>query len=201
MSLHVLLIEEIGLISSEILATMDLILQKLRQNKLFFGGFFVIGNGDTNQLPNIDGSDIFLSTIVLFIFDTHFLTTLVRMLDPIGQRLLQLMTQRPIPQAGITTIVEIVRQNCSFANSWDDLSDASIMKVFGRREAEIEAMNRHQLSIPASGDPFCENNADDEICHNSSINWVPANDDASNSSILNVENHKVLSFRLSQLFD
>ena len=50
MSLHVLFIEEIGLVRSELLATMDLILQIFRQNKLFFGGIFVIANGDNNQL-------------------------------------------------------------------------------------------------------------------------------------------------------
>ena len=38
---------------------MDLILQKVRDSSLLFGGMLVIANGDTNQLANIDGSDIF----------------------------------------------------------------------------------------------------------------------------------------------
>ena len=59
MSLNKLVIKEIGLLSSELLVTMNLILQNVRQNQLFFGGIFVIANGDTNQLPNIDGSIFF----------------------------------------------------------------------------------------------------------------------------------------------
>ena len=179
MSLNKLVIEEIGLPSSELLATMDLILQSVRQNQLFFGGIFVIANGDTNHSPNIDGSDIFLSTTLLFTFETHFLVTLVRMLDPIGERLLELMTQRPMPEVDVNSIVRNIRENCTFLPNWDSVNDSSIMKVFGRREAEREAMIRHQTFISSSGQPFYEFIADDEVCNSASNNWISANDDVS----------------------
>ena len=82
-SLDVLVIEEIGLINGELLSTINLILQNVRENTCMFVGVMVVGNEDTNQLPAIGGSDVFLSPTILFCFQTHFLTSLVRMLDPV----------------------------------------------------------------------------------------------------------------------
>ena len=178
MSLDVLVLEEIGIISSQLLATVDLILQKVRDSSLLFGGVLIIANGDTNQLPNIDGSDVFLCTTLLFCFDIHFLTTLVRMLDPIGQELLDLMTQRPIPEHDVLRIASIISQNCTFVPSWNDLTDYTTMKVFGRKDAEREAMDRYQIAVSSSGEPFVQYVADDEICNDSSVQWVPASDEA-----------------------
>ena len=134
---------------------MDLILRKVRENDIIFGGVLIIANGDTNQLPNIDGTEIFLSTTLPFVFHVHFLTTLVRMLDPIGQQLLNLMTQRPVPETDIDIIV----------------------KVFGRKDNEHEAIERHQESRISSGVAFVEYSVDDEICNENSTQWVPACDD------------------------
>ena len=107
------------------------------------------------------------------------------MLDPIGQRLLELMKQRPIPEADVNSIVRIIRDNCTFVPNWDSVDDSSIMKVFGRREAEREAMIRRQTSISSSGQTFYEIFADDEVCNSASNNWISANDDV--STFLNSE--------------
>ena len=62
---------------------------------------FINGNGDTNQLPNIDGSDVFVSPLVLFCFKAHFLHYYVRMMDPTGKELLEMMSTKPISQEDI----------------------------------------------------------------------------------------------------
>ena len=49
------MIEKTGLISRELLAIVDMIL-RVKSNDECFGGVFIILNGDTNQLPNIEGS-------------------------------------------------------------------------------------------------------------------------------------------------
>ena len=47
LSIDILLVQEIGLISVELLAIMDLVLQKLCNSSLRFGGVMVLANGDT----------------------------------------------------------------------------------------------------------------------------------------------------------
>ena len=68
MNIDVLLIEEVGVVSSELLCVED-----LKNNSSAFGGMFVICNKDTNQLPNFDGSNVFLGPLLLFSFRAHFL--------------------------------------------------------------------------------------------------------------------------------
>ena len=146
LSLDNLVIEEIGLPNGE-LFTINLILQNVRENTCIFGGVKVVGTGDTNQPPAIDGSDVFLSPTILFCFQTHFLTSLVRMLDAVSKQLLDSMSQKPIPTRDIDTISEIKRTNCSFIPSRDSMSDTSVMKVFGEKEAE-----RSNRSVSKIGD-------------------------------------------------
>ena len=69
MSLKSLVLEEKGLINSELLACMSIILRRLRENDIS-GGVLIIADGDTNQLPNIDGTDVFLSTTLIIAFET-----------------------------------------------------------------------------------------------------------------------------------
>ena len=47
-----LVLEKIGLINEELLVTIDLILRRLGENDIIFGGVLIIATGDTNQLPN-----------------------------------------------------------------------------------------------------------------------------------------------------
>ena len=51
------------------------------------------------------------------------------------------------------------------------------MKVFRRKDAEHEAMERHQEAIVSSGVAYVEFSAVDEICYGTSTQWVAASDD------------------------
>ena len=68
MSLDLLAFGEVGLVSRELLAIIYLILQSVKCDDEGFGGVFMILNGDTNQLPKIDGSKVFLRNQILFNF-------------------------------------------------------------------------------------------------------------------------------------
>ena len=180
MNIDVLLIEEVGVISSELLSVIDLILKNLKNNSSSFGGVFVICNGDTNQLPNINGSNVFLSPLLLFCFKAHFLRHYVRMVDAEGKELLEKMTLKPITNDDIIIIKKIIEKRCSFVNSWEDIADKRIMKVFGKRSAEQEAINNYHQEIRTCGEGFCEINALDEMCPNLSSYWQDATNEAVN---------------------
>ena len=139
-----------------------------------FGGVLVIANGDTNQLPTITGSDIFLSPIIIFTFECHFLKHFVRMHEANGKRLLELMSQKPIPPDDITIITSLLSKHCSFVNNWIDVHDASVMKVFGKKEAEREAIFYYQQQQIRNGVNCIEFISQDEMCAEFSNTWKPA---------------------------
>ena len=72
MTLSVLVTGEIDLASGELSATVDIILQRVRDSDMSFGGVLLLGNGDTNQLPAITGTERFLGSQKLFTFIVFF---------------------------------------------------------------------------------------------------------------------------------
>ena len=54
--IDVLIIEEVGLVNSELYSTIELVLQHVMDNDLKAGGKLVISSGDPHQLMNITGS-------------------------------------------------------------------------------------------------------------------------------------------------
>ena len=174
MSLDVLLIEEIGLVSAELLNVMNLVLQRLRDNNTFFGGVFVLANGDTNQLPAIEGTDVFLSPTLIFQFRCHFLQHFVRMWDTEGKELLQKMSTKPISHQDISWIKNVISRRCTFVDSWNDITDRTCMKVFGKKEAERGALIFFRQSLISQGRSIVEVLAQDEMCPRLSNSWLPA---------------------------
>lgn len=174
--LQVLVVEEISLIGAEYWAAMDFIMQAVKDNLKPFGGIFVIANGDCCQLPNVDGTDIFLSAQLLFSFNFHFLNHHVRMQDPNGQQLLKLLENRPVCESDVDQVVRLVGQHCQFKATWSDLEDLSIMRVFGKKAAEREALDNHRSFVIQSGLQFQESVATDEIRNAKSTFWVAADE-------------------------
>ena len=176
--LQLLVIEEVSLIHAELWATIDLILQMVKENDLPFGGVLIIANGDCCQLPSVTGTDIFQSSRLLFNFNFHFLLELVRMRDEKGQEVLRLLEQRPVPNAAIERICLLLSESCNFHSSWNNMELDNIMKVFGKRSAERKALEDHSTRIRQSGQPFFISNANDEMCLNKSQMWRPADTSA-----------------------
>ena len=171
LALEVLFVEEISLISAEQWSAMDIVLQELRQSSLPFGGILVIASGDQMQLPAIDGNDIFLSPLLLTNFALFFLEHFVRMTDEAGQKVLRYMWRRPIDAPAVEEILAILDAKCTFKNSWDDLDDPCVMRVFGKRKAEQKEFDSHIQRVRSSGAPHKVFEATDEICLCKSSVW------------------------------
>ena len=190
LNLQVLIVEEISLLNAELWCTMDLILRKIKENEEPFGGVFVVANGDCCQLPNISGLNIFEAFSFLFSFDFHFLQHFVRMVDPIGQELLRLLERRPLTEDDISRVVEIISNSCNFVGSWNDIHDAMIMKVFGKRVAEQEATEKYFEKIEGTDMPFRYSYAQDQICTQGNSVWRTAD----NRSVTNYLNYNVSEY-------
>ena len=171
LALEVLFVEEVSLISAEQWSAMDMTLQELKQSTLPFGGVLVIASGDQMQLPCIEGSDIFLSPVLLTNFALFFLDHFVRMTDQAGQTVLRHMWKRPINPAAVAEILAILDAKCRFKDSWADLDDPCVMRVFGKRKAEQREFDNHIQRVRDSGNPFKIFEATDEICLSKSSVW------------------------------
>ena len=171
MALEVLFVEEVSLISAEQWSAMDLTLQELKQSTLPFGGVLVIASGDQMQLPSIEGNDIFLSPVLLTNFAMFFLSHFVRMTDADGQTVLRHMWKRPINAPAVAEILAILDTKCTFKDSWDELDDPCVMRVFGKRKTEQKEFDSHIQRVRASGSSYRIFEAKDEICLSKSPVW------------------------------
>ena len=183
--LDVLMIEEIGLISAQHWAAMDLIMQSLKEVNVPFGGILVLATGDPCQLPSITGHNVFCSPLMITSFNIHLLNHFVRMEDPRGQIMLKLMWEKPIPADKITAIVKCISEECQFVVDWEQLTDQTIMKVFGRRKAVEDTLERHFENVKNSGVQYKVFKSRDEICPKHACNWKLA--DSEGTKFLNKE--------------
>ena len=87
-TLDVLLLDEIGQLSAEMLSVLDMILRRIRENNIFMGGILVISTMDHTQLQPVQGRPFLLSSNTISCFNMVKLKTSVRAAgDPSFQRI------------------------------------------------------------------------------------------------------------------
>jgi hypothetical protein len=146
-SIEVLLIDEGGMINSQMFSAMSQILAKLNDNwDVPFGGVLVIITGDPRQLPPITGKPIWISPKMFTDFRQLVLKEYVRAEDVELQRALRLYYDNPVMSSTVADeITEIVFNGIpahNFHTSWDTLPPGClfiISKKVGVRKA-IRAM-------------------------------------------------------------
>ena len=174
MRLQVLLVEEITLINAQQWAAMDLILQQLKHSNVPFGGVFIIATGDRCQLPSVSGTNLFMSPMIMTTFNLQLLQHFVRMRDPVGQAVLRRLWEKPVTPEDVAFIVRAISDNCIFLESWTDLTDPTLMRVFGRRAAAHQAVAEYFERVKNSGDPFVTMEATDEVARRKCTGWTAA---------------------------
>ena len=181
-NLHVLFVEELSMISSELWAATDYVLQVITGNYVPFGGKLVIATGDFFQLPPPSGSCLMSSSFPLTTFTFLKLENFVRMQNKNGQELLSLMSATPKTDGNARRIWEIIDKGCNFVHSWKDVPNDRI-RIFATRQAERKAIEDKIIDVKNSGTQFYENAAIDEMCVSSTDNWTEAS--PSTSKFLN----------------
>ena len=176
--LDVIFVEELSMISSELWAATDHVLQVVTANYVPFGGKLVVATGDFFQLPPPSGSYLMSSSFPLTTFAFHNLKNFVRMRNKNGQELLSLLSATPETDANAERIWKIMEKDCNFVQSWNDVPNDRI-RIFATRQAERKATENKINEVKCSRTQFFESASIDEMCVSSTDNWSEATATAS----------------------
>ena len=172
-NLDVLFVEEVSMISSELWAAIDHVLQTICSNYVPFEGKLIIASGDFFQLPSPSGSSLISSSFVLTTFQFLKLQFFVRMQNIAGQMLLRLIGDVPRSDDATEEAWKIMSEECHFVDPWEDALDTDI-RIFFTRKAEQEAVSRKIEEVQSSGVAFQYVNCIDEMCTSSTNHWIAA---------------------------
>ncbi|CAG0902353.1 unnamed protein product [Cyprideis torosa] len=146
-SIQILAVEEVGLLSAELLSVVDMIFRGVKGVARPFGGAHVIATGDPGQLTPCDGTTVFGSVQMITTFAPIHLDHPVRSAgDEDLQRLIRLIHPAGFPDQGpvlsdeqVTEFLSILdrrcRQNVSLSHQH---LPPGILMVVGKRKAEEE---------------------------------------------------------------
>ena len=176
-ALDLLFIEEVSMISSELWAATDEVLQTISSNFVPFGGKLVIATGDFFQLPPPSGTYLIRSSYPITTFDFNPLKQFVRMQNKLGQELLLLMSTVTKSAASAKRVWEIIEQTCTFVDMWHEVANDAI-RVFATRKAEWKATAEKINEVKKNGILYSEVEATDEMCVSSTDTWIAASSNA-----------------------
>jgi hypothetical protein len=133
--LHIIAIEELGMLSSEMVSIIDLILRKVRENNCPFGNTLIIASGDPWQLQPISGRPVWLSPMMMLYFSIAIFKDYVRCAeDPELRQMLEILRKVEKTTADIESVIEIVKNRCRFVSDWDEVED-HYFKIMSKRSA------------------------------------------------------------------
>ena len=93
LTMNVIFIDENGKVSAELIYVLDMILQRMRNNDIPFGRFFIIYSMDHNQLTPVFGKLFLVSSHILSCFKMVRLQQSVCAFGNLNFELLQVITQ------------------------------------------------------------------------------------------------------------
>ena len=119
--LQFIYIDELGAVSSEMFATMDIIARHAKGSSRFLGGILTICSMDVFQLLPVDGTALMLSMNMMTEFAFVELKQSVRAAqDPLLQRLCLMTRTDKWTRELRDEFKGIIKKNCSFLESFDD---------------------------------------------------------------------------------
>ena len=153
LTLDVLFIDEMGQISAMLICTIDIILRKLRNSDLPFGGVYISGTMDNSQIQPINQIPFLTSTLVLTCFLALELKHSVRAHNDINfQRLQGITRMDPFDlEHDIETkndFFNLTERILTFVPDWsDERINPNMMRVFSRRKPAQNALDKYWESI------------------------------------------------------
>ena len=139
--LDVLFVDEAGTLSAELLSTLDRVMRRIRESKIFMGGMLIISTIDPLQLPPIRGRPFLMFSHILPCFWFGGLKYSIRAQNDNGFQRLQELTRIYNPsRLELDEFCQLILQNCLFATSWEDpIIPSNALRVFGKCAAtEVE---------------------------------------------------------------
>jgi predicted GIY-YIG superfamily endonuclease len=143
--------DELGNISAELIASLDIIFRRVRDNPAFFGGMLVFGSMDALQLKPVDGRPPLLSPQVTTCFDFLPLDHSVRAAQcPALQRLIQIcrLSPKELTDKIRREFVKLITTKCTFVPNWDDPQlRPDMLRMFATHNARRDAESRLMQGI------------------------------------------------------
>ena len=145
--IDVLFVEEISLINTHMLSTMDNVLKNVKQSNKPFGGTLIIATGDHCQLPPVVGSDIWLNNQSLFTtFRVTMMSQYVRShADPNLQTLIDYLRQPTCTPQQVQHMLTIIKDNCQFVTM--SQLPPNVLHVVSKNKAAEQIINRYLSSL------------------------------------------------------
>ena len=175
--LDVLVIEEVGMLNSEQWSVLDHTLRFVNNSNVPMGGILVLGNGDPKQLRPPSGPLLWISPILYTNFRLFYLAEYVRMIDPLGARLLTLLDRLEVSDAEAEEIVDILSNNSTFVEKWSDIrNDEAILRVVPTKQAEKKLVNEKYNLIRSTNNNHLTFNSTDEVSRRGQNLWSKTED-------------------------
>jgi hypothetical protein len=147
--LDVLLADEIGQLSSEFIATIDLILRRIRQNNIFLGGVLILSTLDHTQIRCIDGHPFLTSMNIITCFKMVELKTSVRASDDEAWQRIQTITRmnHQVLQNNpllVQEVLDLISRECTFLPDWNHPRiTPTTYRLYGKKIPAIEASKEY----------------------------------------------------------
>jgi hypothetical protein len=187
-TVNVLFIDEIGQVSAELLSTLDILLRKIRNSNIFFGGLLIIASLDHRQLPPVKGRPFLMSPHVLTCFKFSILEHSVRASsDPNLQRIIKIARMHPDEYVRYPRLIEdfknLARNSFTFVPSWQDpIITPDVFRILSRKKSSQEACDDYisQVKFQLDARDYIEVQAIDlQNPVNSLMDWSLANESVS----------------------
>ena len=179
--LDVLFIDEIGQVPAELLSTIDIILRRVRNSQIVFGGVLIIGTMDHTQLQPVSGRPLLLSSLIITCFVMVKLVTSVRCAGDENFRRLQELLRIHFSKYTNDILIELRRllnTVPTYVPNWNSPSIGNdTYRLYGKKTPAIEAtrnyVNSIRNSIPSSQIRE-KRGVDVEKMRHSHRDWIPA---------------------------
>lgn len=197
-SLDCILLDEMGQNSSQFLAAIDLICQKIRNRSDLFGGILVIATIDEFQLHPITGVPCLISPVIIMAYRLIKLNESIRAEEPEMKRICQI-ARMPAADlkanpALLNRLEELLSSHATWVDNWEDVRiPEETIRVFARRKvalAEVSrCLNNLRQKFEMSHQPHIVAKCEDEISGTESHSgWQPSN--SKTSSLLSQRIHE-----------
>jgi predicted GIY-YIG superfamily endonuclease len=181
--LDVLVCDEMGQLSAEFLATIDIILRRIRDTNVYLGGLLIIGTIDHTQIQPIEGRPFLTSTHVVSCFRMVALKSSVRASTDIPfQRIQEIARYSHRRLKGNPSLIDEMINLCSehftFARDWNDPRiNPQTMRLYSKKIPQKEAAKDFASRVRAHISPnnLRERKSEDvEKPRYSQLEWSPA---------------------------
>ena len=209
-SLDCLFLDEIGQLSSEMLAVIDIILRRVKDTNIFMGGVLIISTIDHTQLQPVQGRPFLTSSHVITCFQMTMLCTSVRASnDPNFQRIQEIARMHyKVYQQQPELLDEfklLLSNTCTFVSDWSDPEiTPSTYRLYSKKFPAKEATRQFISAVTQSieSNHIIEKNADDvQKSRYSHGEWMTASDEVKASLDQRLKEPRTLLFFRGALYE